>query len=215
MLILGISGSLRADSLNTALLRAAAGYLPSAARMRLHTDLALVPPYSEDHDVEPAQAPVARLRSRIETADALLIATPEYNGSIPGQLKNALDWASRPYPDNALRHKPVAVIGASTGLFGAIWAQADLRKVLATAGAHVLDEELVHRHRRRRLPRRRHARRSGAKRAPQADRPQPDGPCRSARAVRGPARRQTGQASQRRSAQPQTRITKIERLLLI
>ena len=142
MLILGISGSLRADSLNAALLRAAAGYLPSVARMPLHTDLALVPPYSEDHDVEPAQAPVARLRSHIDTADALLIATPEYNGSIPGQLKNALDWASRPYPDNALRHKPVAVIGASTGLFGAIWAQADLRKVLAAAGAHVLDEEL-------------------------------------------------------------------------
>ena len=110
--------------------------------MPLHTDLALVPPYSEDHDVEPAPAPVARLRSRIETADALLIATPEYNGSIPGQLKNALDWASRPYPDNALRQKPVAVIGASTGLFGAIWAQADLKKVLATAGAHVLDDEL-------------------------------------------------------------------------
>ena len=143
MLILGISGSLRADSLNTALLRAAAGYLPSAARMQLHGDLALVPPYSEDDDVEPAQTPVARLRSRIESADALLIATPEYNGSIPGQLKNALDWASRPYPDNALRHKPVAVIGASTGLFGSIWAQADLKKVLATAGAHVLDEELA------------------------------------------------------------------------
>jgi chromate reductase, NAD(P)H dehydrogenase (quinone) len=143
VLILGISGSLRADSLNTALLRTATGYLPSAVRMPLHTDLALVPPYSEDHDVEPAPAPVARLRSRIETADALLIATPEYNGSIPGQLKNALDWASRPYPDNALRHKPVAVIGASTGLFGPIWAQADLRKVLATAGAHILDEELA------------------------------------------------------------------------
>jgi chromate reductase len=142
VLILGISGSLRADSFNTALLGAAPGYLPSAARMPLHTDLALVPPYSEDHDVEPAPAPVARLRSSIETADALLIATPEYNGSIPGQLKNALDWASRPYPDNPLRHKPVAVIGASTGLFGAIWAQAELKKVLASAGAHVLDEEL-------------------------------------------------------------------------
>jgi chromate reductase, NAD(P)H dehydrogenase (quinone) len=78
----------------------------------------------------------------IETADALLIATPEYNASIPGQLKNALDWASRPYPENALRRKPVAVVGASTGLFGAVWAQAELRKVLATAGADVLDDEL-------------------------------------------------------------------------
>jgi chromate reductase, NAD(P)H dehydrogenase (quinone) len=142
MLVLGISGSLRADSFNTALLGAAAALLPAAARMPLLTDLALVPPYSEEEDVEPASAPVERLRSRIETADALLIATPEYNGSIPGQLKNAVDWASRPYPDNALRRKPVAVIGASTGVFGAIWAQAELRKVLTTAGADVLDDEL-------------------------------------------------------------------------
>jgi chromate reductase len=82
------------------------------------------------------------LRAAIDAADALLIATPEYNASIPGQLKNALDWASRPYPDNALRRKPVAVIGASTGLFGAVWAQAELRKVLATAGADALDDEL-------------------------------------------------------------------------
>ena len=71
-----------------------------------------------------------------------LIATPEYNHSIPGQLKNALDWASRPFPDNAVRDKPVAVVGASTGLFGAVWAQAELRKVLGAAGAHVIDEEL-------------------------------------------------------------------------
>jgi chromate reductase len=142
MLVLGISGSLRGDSFNTALLRAAAAFLPAAARMSLLTDLALVPPYSEEGDIEPAPAPVERLRSRIDAADALLIATPEYNGSIPGQLKNAVDWASRPYPDNALRQKPVAVIGASTGVFGAIWAQAELRKVLTTAGADVLDDEL-------------------------------------------------------------------------
>jgi chromate reductase, NAD(P)H dehydrogenase (quinone) len=139
VVVLGISGSLRADSFNTALLRAAAGLLPAAARMPLYSDLALVPPYSEDADTPP---PVERLRAAIETADALLIATPEYNASIPGQLKNALDWASRPYPDSALRRKPVAVVGASTGLFGAVWAQAELRKVLATAGADVLDDEL-------------------------------------------------------------------------
>jgi chromate reductase len=142
MLVLGISGSLRANSFNTALLRAAAGLLPPAARMPLQADLALVPPYSEDHDVDPAPAPVKRLRAGIATADALLIATPEYNASIPGQLKNALDWVSRPYPGNALRQKPVAVVGASTGLFGAVWAQAELRKVLTTAGADVLDDEL-------------------------------------------------------------------------
>jgi chromate reductase len=143
MLVLGISGSLRADSFNTALLRAAAGLLPPAACMPPHADLALVPPYSEDRDVYPAPAPVKRLRAGIATADALLIATPEYNASIPGQLKNALDWASRPYPGNALRQKPVAVVGASTGLFGAVWAQAELRRVLTTAGADVLDDELA------------------------------------------------------------------------
>jgi chromate reductase len=142
VVVLGISGSLRAGSLNTALLRAAAGLVPAAARLPLYTDLALVPPYSEDDDGEPAPAAVRRLRAGIETADALLIATPEYNASIPGQLKNALDWASRPYPDNALRRKPVAVVGVSTGLFGAVWAQAELRKVLTTAGADVLDDEL-------------------------------------------------------------------------
>ena len=73
----------------------------------------------------------------------LLISTPEYNASIPGALKNALDWASRPFPTNPLRGKPVAVIGASTGMFGAVWAQAELRKVLKTIGARVVGDELV------------------------------------------------------------------------
>jgi chromate reductase len=72
----------------------------------------------------------------------VLIATPEYNGSIPGVLKNALDWASRPFPDNALRGRPVAVIGASTGLFGAVWSRAEARKVLGVIGADVIDQEL-------------------------------------------------------------------------
>jgi len=139
MLVLGISGSLRAGSFNTALLRAAGALLPPGARLRRYRDLSLVPPYSEDAEAPP---PVVALRAAIEAADALVIATPEYNGSIPGQLKNALDWASRPYPGNALRRKPVAVVGASTGLFGAVWAQAELRKVLTTAGADVLDDEL-------------------------------------------------------------------------
>jgi chromate reductase len=101
-----------------------------------------VPPYDEDDDVEPAPAAVAALRAAIAGADALLVATPEYNSSIPGQLKNALDWVSRPVAANALRNKPVAVVGASTGGFGAVWAQAELRKVLASLGARVLDIEL-------------------------------------------------------------------------
>ncbi|MGH2969257.1 MAG: NADPH-dependent FMN reductase, partial [Solirubrobacteraceae bacterium] len=85
---------------------------------------------------------VADLRTAIARADAVLIATPEYNASVPGQLKNAIDWVSRPFPDNALRAKPMAVVGASTGLFGAVWAQAELRKILRTSGAQVLDGEL-------------------------------------------------------------------------
>jgi chromate reductase len=85
---------------------------------------------------------VAALRQAITSADGLLIATPEYNGSIPGQLKNALDWASRPFPGSSLKDKPAAVIGASQGLFGALWAQAELRKVLTTSGAKVVDREL-------------------------------------------------------------------------
>jgi chromate reductase len=142
MRVLAISGSLRRDSHNTRLLRAAALALPPGVELELYDGLAALPPYCEDADVDPAPAAVEDLRARIAAADALLIATPEYNASIPGVLKNAIDWASRPFPDNALRGKPVAVIGASTGLFGAVWAQAELRKVLRHAGADALEEEL-------------------------------------------------------------------------
>jgi chromate reductase, NAD(P)H dehydrogenase (quinone) len=142
MRILGLSGSLRRGSHNTSLLRAAATTLPSGAELEVYDGLRDLPHYDSDMDVEPAPEPVARLREAIANADGVLIATPEYNGSIPGVLKNALDWASRPFPDNALRGKPVAVIGASTGLFGAVWAQAEVRKVLGVIGADVLDGEL-------------------------------------------------------------------------
>ena len=140
--ILGISGSLRRDSYNTELLRAAAQELPPGVELVLFDGLRAVLPYDADEDVEPAPEAVRELREAIAGADALLIATPEYNGSIPGLLKNAIDWASRPFPDNVLRGKPVAVIGASTGMFGAVWAQAELRKVLGIAGARVVDREL-------------------------------------------------------------------------
>jgi chromate reductase, NAD(P)H dehydrogenase (quinone) len=142
MRVLAISGSFRRDSHNTRLLRAAALALPPGVELELYDGLAALPPYDEDIDWDPAPAAVENLRARIAAADALLIATPEYNASIPGVLKNAIDWASRPFPDNALRGKPVAVIGASTGLFGAVWAQAELRKVLRHTGAEVLDAEL-------------------------------------------------------------------------
>jgi chromate reductase len=142
MRILAISGSLRRGSYNAALLDAAAAERPPGVEFVVWRGLADVPAYDEDTDVEPAPRPVAVLRAEIERADALLIATPEYNASVPGALKNALDWASRPYSANPLRHKRVAVIGASTGLFGAVWAQAELRKVLRTMGASVLESGL-------------------------------------------------------------------------
>jgi chromate reductase, NAD(P)H dehydrogenase (quinone) len=142
MLLLAISGSLRRDSLNRRLLRAAAAHLPRGARFELLEGLEALPAYDEALDIEPAPEPVRWLRGAIDAADAVVIASPEYNASIPGALKNALDWASRPFPDNCLRGKPVAVVGASTGLFGAVWAHADLRRVLRVIGADVVDAEL-------------------------------------------------------------------------
>lgn len=143
MKILGISGSLRADSYNTKLLRAAAELLPREAELELWSGLKAVPPYDEDDDVQPAPAAVAELRAAIADADAVLFATPEYNASIPGVLKNALDWVSRPLKSNPLRNKPVAVVGASTGAFGAVWSQAELRKVLASIGARVVEGDVA------------------------------------------------------------------------
>jgi chromate reductase len=140
--VLGISGSLRRDSHNTNLLRAAAEAAGPDVELELYDGLKETPPYDEDDDVHPRPPSVARLASAIAEADAVLFATPEYNSSIPGQLKNAIDWISRPVATNVLRNKPVVVVGASTGGFGAVWAQAELRKVLAALGARVLDVEL-------------------------------------------------------------------------
>ncbi len=144
MKVLGISGSLRRDSHNAKLLRAA-GQLFEAmgVEFEIYADLKLVPPYDEDDDVDPAPAAVARLRTAVAGADAVFLTTPEYNASIPGQLKNAVDWLSRPAGSGALVGKPAAVIGASTGMFGAVWAQAELRKALSTAGARVADAEVA------------------------------------------------------------------------
>ena len=143
MLVLGLSGSLRRDSHNRKLLRAAAHELPPEARFEEWRGLGSIPPYDADIDTATPPAAVDELRSALASADAILIATPEYSHSIPGQLKNALDWASRPFPHNSLCGRPAAVIGASTGLFGAVWAQAEVRKVLTAIGAEVLDEELA------------------------------------------------------------------------
>jgi chromate reductase, NAD(P)H dehydrogenase (quinone) len=143
MRVLTISGSLRPDSLNTLLLRAAEEQAPAGVQLVRFTGLAAIPPFHGERS-DPGERPAAvrELSEQIEAADALLIATPEYNGSIPGVLKNALDWVSTPFPENVLRGKPVAVIGASTGGYGGMWAQAELRKVLGLTGARVVNGDL-------------------------------------------------------------------------
>jgi chromate reductase len=144
MRVLGIAGSLRRDSHNAKLLRAAAALLPPGAKFELWGDLKAVPPYDADDDygLIGRQESLRALDAAIRDADVVLFATPEYNHSIPGVLKNALDWLSRPLAQSPLRGKPVAVVGASTGLFGAVWAQAEVRKVLGAIGARVVDREL-------------------------------------------------------------------------
>ena len=105
-----------------------------------------IPAFDEDDEARAGGDDIPALRTmrhQIAAADAVLFATPEYNASVPGALKNALDWISRPIATNVLRNKPVAVIGASTGIFGAAWAQAELRKILQTIGAKVVDRELA------------------------------------------------------------------------
>jgi chromate reductase len=141
MKVLGISGSLRAGSHNRRLLRAAADLLPPGVELELFEGLGEIPPFNEDEEGSPPAAVLA-LKQTIADTDLVLISTPEYNHSIPGALKNALDWVSRPMAENPMRGKWALVIGASTGMFGAVWAQAELRKVLAAAGGRVLDREL-------------------------------------------------------------------------
>lgn len=143
MRVLGISGSLRESSHNTALLRAAQQSAPEGIEVELYEELELVPPYNEDRDGHNAPEVIARLRELVDGADAVLFATPEYNGSIPGQLKTAVDWLSRPRGASVLFGKTAAVVGASTGAYGGIWAQADLRKSLGIAGARVIEAELA------------------------------------------------------------------------
>ena len=144
MRVLGISGSLRRESYNTALLRHAGELIEAeGAEFELYDGLRTIPPFDEEDEVENGPVAVARLRAAVDRADAVFIATPEYNSSIPGTLKNALDWLSRPFATNAMRNKPVAVVGASAGMFGAVWAQAELRKVLGAMGARVVEGEVA------------------------------------------------------------------------
>jgi chromate reductase, NAD(P)H dehydrogenase (quinone) len=141
MRLLAISGSLRCGSFNAALLDAAAAECGRDIDFVYWNRLDGIPAYNEDVEIEPDS--VALLKEEILRADAVLFATPEYNSSVPGSLKNALDWISRPFDENPLRSKRVAVIGASQGAFGAVWAQAELRKILRTIGACVEGRELA------------------------------------------------------------------------
>ena len=144
MRILAISGSLRAGSHNTDLLQAAAAVAPDGVDISLYDGLKEIPPYDADDDV-PGEQPlsVARFKNALEESDAVLIATPEYNSSIPGMLKNALDWASRPLAESPVRNKPVAVLSSSTGMFGGVWAAAETRKVMGALGARTLEDTVA------------------------------------------------------------------------
>ena len=144
MKVLAVSGSLRGDSYNTSLLRAAIEAAPEGVEVELFDPAGIrdLPLYDQDLDTGLPPESVMRLREAWGSADALLFATPEYNGSVPGGLKNAIDWASRPRLEAALLNKTASVVGASPGQFGAMWAQADLRKILGTAGARVVGDEL-------------------------------------------------------------------------
>lgn len=126
--VLGIAGSLRAGSYNRGLLRAAQELAPAGMSIAIF-DLGEIPLYNADTEARAFPDSVVQLKSAIARADALLIATPEYNYSVPGVLKNALDWASRPPEESPLRGKPVAITGASTGAFGTVRAQLHLRQV--------------------------------------------------------------------------------------
>jgi chromate reductase, NAD(P)H dehydrogenase (quinone) len=141
MRILAVSGSLRENSFNTSLLRAALDAAPEGVEVQLWEGIGDLPLYDEDRE-QSAPESVRHLREDWAAADAILFATPEYNGSVPGGLKNAIDWASRPRLEGVLRNKTVAVVGASTGQFGALWAQQDLKRILGVAGARVVGTEI-------------------------------------------------------------------------
>jgi chromate reductase len=142
--VVALSGSLRTGSLNTRLLNHAQQFAPAGMRVHIFAALSDIPHFNEDLE-SPAPAAARRLRRRILASDGLLIATPEYNASLPGVLKNALDWLSRPGDDGTqpLSGKPTAIMGASKGPFGSIRSQVALRQVLQKTGASVVAQPEV------------------------------------------------------------------------
>ncbi|CAL9356811.1 NAD(P)H-dependent oxidoreductase [Streptomyces sp. G3] len=139
--ILALVGSLRAGSHNRQLAEAAVKFAPEGAEVQLFEGLAEIPFYNEDIDVEgrvPAAA--AKLREAAQGAQAFLLFTPEYNGTIPAVLKNAIDWLSRPFGAGAFTGKPVAVVGTAFGQYGGVWAQDEARKAVGIAGGKVIED---------------------------------------------------------------------------
>jgi NAD(P)H-dependent FMN reductase len=139
--ILALVGSLRAGSHNRQLAEAAVKLAPEGAEVVLFEGLADVPFYNEDTDVEGAvPAAAVKLREAAAGSDAFLLFSPEYNGTIPAVLKNAIDWLSRPFGAGALTGKPVAVVGTAYGQFGGVWAQDEARKAVGIAGGKVIED---------------------------------------------------------------------------
>jgi NAD(P)H-dependent FMN reductase len=137
--ILTLVGSLRAASVNRQLAELAAESAPAGVTLTIYEGLDQLPFYNEDIDTDTPPAAVAALRSAAANADAALFVTPEYNGTIPGVLKNAIDWLSRPWGASDLKGKPVAVIGSAMGRFGGVWAHDETRKSLGIAGPRVVE----------------------------------------------------------------------------
>ena len=142
--ILVLVGSLRSGSTNQQLAEAAVHHAPEGTTLTIFEGLTDLPFYNEDIDVEGSTpAPAVAFREALTAADAVLVVTPEYNGTIPAVLKNAVDWASRPYGASAISGKPLAAIGSAFGQFGGVWAQDDARKSFGIAGAKVVNEVSV------------------------------------------------------------------------
>lgn len=137
--VLALVGSLRRASVNQRLAELAAATAPDGVRLTVYPGLGELPFYNEDLDTDTPPESVAALRSAAGAAHAALVVTPEYNGTIPGVLKNAIDWLSRPWGASALKDKPLAVIGAAQGRYGGTWAHDEARKSFAIAGPRVVD----------------------------------------------------------------------------
>lgn len=139
--IVGIGGSLRKGSLSMAVMRSAVDLIPKGAEMEI-ADLAEIPVFNQDYETSPPE-PVRRLKEQIKRADAVLFVTPEYNFGLPGYLKNAIDWASRPYGDNSFEGKAGAIISSSNGMLGGIKAQLQLRQSLVYLDVHALNDSIA------------------------------------------------------------------------